>query len=591
MTRRARLGVLAMMLGLATAAAGQTLESVLMPGDLIAGHAKLEADCANCHVKFDRVAQDRLCLDCHKPVAADVRAKRSYHGRLPPQACRSCHSDHKGRDAKIAAFDTARFDHRDTGYPLAGAHARAQCTSCHVAGRKYRDTPSECASCHTKDDVHKGTLGRQCADCHDDTRWKTARFDHARTRFALTGKHATTGCRECHRDATFKGAQTTCVSCHRPDDRHKGRLGDRCDTCHTAANWKDIGFDHAHDAHFVLRGRHRDAKCEACHATVPAQLKLPTDCASCHAKDDRHKGSLGNACGDCHTERNWREARVDHDLTRFPLTGKHRNTDCKGCHRDPQSYKNAPLTCIGCHRADDTHKGRYGDRCESCHDARSWKPSTFRHDRDTKYPLLGKHASTACGQCHTGTLYVDKTARDCVSCHRKDDVHKGGSGTRCESCHQESDWKRTSFDHARSRFPLLGGHVRVQCKACHVTPEYRGTPVACVSCHEKDDRHKRTLGRECATCHNARDWRAWDFDHAKTRFALSGAHAKARCTACHDAPVEGPMRLPTACADCHRRDDKHEGRFGTVCERCHTTTRFSEIVGPVRGRGGQEARP
>ena len=39
-------------------------------------------ECANCHVKFDRAAQDGLCLDCHKEVGADVRAKQGYHGRL-----------------------------------------------------------------------------------------------------------------------------------------------------------------------------------------------------------------------------------------------------------------------------------------------------------------------------------------------------------------------------------------------------------------------------------------------------------------------------------------------------------------------------
>ena len=590
MTRRARLCVLAMMLGLASAAAGQTLESVLMPGALIAGHAKLEEDCANCHVKFDRAGQDRLCLECHKPVAADVRAKRGYHGRMPAQACRTCHTDHKGRDAKTAAFDTARFDHRATGYDLANAHARAPCASCHVAGRRYREAPSECASCHARDDVHRGALGRQCGDCHDDTRWKSARFDHARTRFPLTGKHATTTCRDCHRDATFRGASTACVSCHRGDDRqHRGRLGERCESCHSARSWKDVGFDHGRDTRFALRGRHREVKCEACHTTVPAQLKLQGDCASCHARDDRHKGTLGNACGDCHTERSWRETRIDHDATRFPLTGKHGTAECKSCHRDPQSFKGAPLTCIGCHRADDAHTGHFGERCESCHDARGWKPSSFVHERETTYRLLGKHATTACALCHTGTLYVDKTSRECVSCHRKDDVHKGASGTRCESCHQETDWKRSQFDHARARFPLLGAHARVECKSCHATAEYRGTPQACVSCHEKDDRHKKTLGRDCAACHNARDWRVWDFDHAKTRFPLEGAHAKVRCASCHAIPVEGAIRLPMACADCHRRDDKHEGRFGMVCERCHTTARFSEIVGPMRGRGERGA--
>ena len=64
---------------LATAAGAQSLEGVLMPGKVIAGHAKFEQECANCHVKFDKAAQDGLCLDCHKEVARDVRDE----ARLP----------------------------------------------------------------------------------------------------------------------------------------------------------------------------------------------------------------------------------------------------------------------------------------------------------------------------------------------------------------------------------------------------------------------------------------------------------------------------------------------------------------------------
>ena len=42
-----------------TGAHAQSLEGALMPGPVIAGHAKLEADCGNCHVRFDRAAQHR----------------------------------------------------------------------------------------------------------------------------------------------------------------------------------------------------------------------------------------------------------------------------------------------------------------------------------------------------------------------------------------------------------------------------------------------------------------------------------------------------------------------------------------------------
>ena len=82
----------------------QGIESIMSPGSLIQGHAKWEDDCKQCHVKFDRKAQDGLCMACHKEVGADVRAKTGFHGKNKPEACRSCHTDHKGSGARIAAF-------------------------------------------------------------------------------------------------------------------------------------------------------------------------------------------------------------------------------------------------------------------------------------------------------------------------------------------------------------------------------------------------------------------------------------------------------------------------------------------------------
>ena len=49
-------------------AAAQTIESLIMPGDLIRGHAELEAECSSCHVSFNRAGQDVLCRDCHEEI-------------------------------------------------------------------------------------------------------------------------------------------------------------------------------------------------------------------------------------------------------------------------------------------------------------------------------------------------------------------------------------------------------------------------------------------------------------------------------------------------------------------------------------------
>ncbi|MDH4235117.1 MAG: cytochrome c3 family protein, partial [Gallionella sp.] len=91
---------------------------LLMPGEVIKGHAKEEESCEKCHKKFDKGAQPRLCMDCHKEVGKDVSEKRGYHGRLEEgKECKECHSEHKGRGAKIAEFEHSKFDHALTDYP------------------------------------------------------------------------------------------------------------------------------------------------------------------------------------------------------------------------------------------------------------------------------------------------------------------------------------------------------------------------------------------------------------------------------------------------------------------------------------------
>lgn len=424
-----------------------------MPGKVIEGHAKIESDCKACHAKFDKAAQQSLCMDCHKDVGLDVKFHTGYHGRLDKTDCRLCHTDHKGRDMNIVVFDEKKFDHRLTDFELKGAHAKpgVQCQDCHKPKEKYRDAPSACVACHKKDDVHKGSLGKDCASCHTDRDWKVTRFDHSKTR--------------------------------------------------------------------------------------------------------------------------------------FPLIGKHLDVECTACHKDP-NYKITPSACIACHRKDDKHKAHFGDKCESCHTAKDWKHITFDHDRDTKYPLRGKHMGVKCAACHKGVLYKDKTDTFCFACHEKDDKHKGQQGKNCGDCHNERSWVTTRFDHGQTRFPLLGKHATVECKKCHLSAQFKDAKTECVACHKKDDSHKRRLGSQCEDCHNARDWKAWDYDHdTRTRFKLDGAHKGLACQACHVKPVDGKPSLVGTCQSCHDVDDVHDGNFGKTCERCHVTSSFKKVrMGAPKGR-------
>lgn len=576
-----RLAWAAFLLACAGGALGQSLESAVMPGRVIEGHAKLEGDCSQCHVRFDRAAQTRLCLACHKEVAADVQARAGFHGRHGEAACRSCHTEHKGREARIAAFDERRFDHAQSDFALRGAHAKIECASCHVAGRKFRDAPRSCISCHRKDDRHRGSLGEACAGCHSEASWKAVRFDHSRTRFPLRERHAAAACKDCHADPRFKGAPTACSACHAKDDVHKARFGGRCESCHSDAGWKKTSFSHERQTKFPLRGRHALASCQSCHRAPVSREKLPQLCVACHRGDDVHKGALGANCASCHNETSWKKTSFSHDRdTKFALRGRHARAACTSCHKDPRGRDKPPTACYGCHRGDDQakgHRGRFGEKCQSCHVEQAWKPVRFDHARDAHFVLRGKHAGLACESCHRGVLYRDKTETGCVACHGAKDPHRGELGPQCQSCHDERDWKRTRFDHNRSRFPLLGRHAALQCKACHASAQFKEARAECAACHDKDDPHKRRFGTRCESCHNARDWRAWDFDHAKTRYPLTGAHRKVDCYACHREPLRGAVRLDTSCVACHSRDDVHAGQFGARCERCHATTSFREV--------------
>ena len=564
----------------------QALESVLAPGKLSAAHAKFEEDCQKCHVRFDRNAQDRLCMDCHKDVGQDARAKTGFHGRMKPQTCKSCHSEHKGRDAQLASFDKATFDHAATAFALRGGHRKVECAKCHLPGKAYRIAARDCVACHRKDDVHKSSLGTKCADCHVETLWKEAKFDHGATRFPLTGKHDSVKCDSCHKAGQYKDTARTCLACHKKDDKHKGQYGEKCEACHSTSAWKGIRFNHDTETRFALLGKHRTTRCESCHTGSSLRDKPSSSCSDCHRKDDKHKGSLGNDCSRCHSERDWKEpAKFSHAKTAFPLLGKHASVQCKDCHKS-EMFKEAPKACIGCHKKDDRHKGNLGEACGQCHNERDWKKTNFDHSK-TAFALVGGHQKVECSACHKSTDYKE-TPKDCFACHQRDDKHQGQQGRSCAQCHTEVAWKpATKFDHGLSSFPLLGQHVSVACKSCHAGTLFKNAKSDCHACHSKDDKHKKTLGVACEECHNARSWKAWDFSHDKrTKFALDGKHSGLACTACHNKPTESRALASAQCVSCHAKDDVHDGSYGRQCQQCHLTTSFKAI----RSRPGTAAR-
>lgn len=486
-------------------------ETLLMPGKLTTAHMKLEEDCTQCHDRSNRGRQRQLCMDCHKEVAGDVSAHRGFHGRLP------------GIDV------------------------------------------SACSACHSE---HRGRAA-------DIVRFSRAQFDHRLSDFPLQGAHAALACESCHAAGKkYRAAKGTCVACHQTDEPHAGKLGAECQSCHEAASWRHIAFDHG-TTRFALTGGHQQVPCAGCHFSNRYK-GTPQQCAACHTPDDIHRGERGSNCGSCHTAIAWKTSKFDHAReTRFALEGAHGRIACQACHRFGKLDTPLARDCQGCHREQDAHTGRFGGNCEQCHNSEQWRPATFDHGRDTHWPLAGAHARVDCHACHRPNAATLKLATDCIDCHRASDVHSGKLGAQCAQCHSPEGWRKSlQFDHDLTDFPLVGLHVVVPCEQCHVTRAFKDTGKECYSCHQADDKHHGSLGRECARCHSPNGWRIWEFDHGKeTGFALAGAHRKLACANCHKQPPD-KVKLGSDCASCHAQDDVHLGQYGRQCERCHSTATF-----------------
>lgn len=331
-------------------------------------------------------------------------------------------------------------------------------------------------------------------------------YNHDSSVFPLQGKHKTAKCASCHQSSQYDDKPATeCIACHARNQKHSGRFSRQCGDCHSSMQWKDIRFDHNKTA-FPLVDRHANASCFSCHRDGPFRVR--SACLSCHQKDDKHKGEQGSACSNCHNQKNWKEAKFDHDAkTNYPLIGKHMDAPCSGCHLNKKERVRVPTACADCHQKRDIHKGELGRNCESCHTEAGWKNSLFDHTRQTGVSLPGKHQNAPCLGCHRGGKYDVKTPTLCVYCHAGDDYHQRQFGALCANCHTENGWKDIKFDHSKQPFVLKGKHLQVKCTSCHQGRLYVVKPPnTCITCHQKADKHKGQLGRKCDSCHGEQGW-------------------------------------------------------------------------------------
>lgn len=440
------------------------------------------------------------CRGCHKPELigrADLLRRkkkdllRTYMGL--GTTCLSCHSDlHDGQFQERGCTDchgqeswkpADGFDHRESRYPLTGAHVRVACERCHpaeptsepgVARIRYRGIAAGwCGDCHR--DPHAGRLGNRCQSCHQTASWKTGAeqtFEHERTRYPLRGRHRTATCESCHRGDLLARISDfdQCASCHA--DQHRGQFLERrdrgaCDACHDLQGFSPprYGLTDHQESTYPLEGSHLAVPCIACHRPVSSarlrqlrpvdRKRAPVDpehallryqfastrCRECHA--DPHRGALDRymateGCTACHDLGSWYTIRFDHRRAELSLNGAHARVDCRKCHtrvvltgrRDSMVLSDLPKTCVGCH--DDPHQGQLlrpgvDPRCTRCHTEDNWRATRFVHDRDAAFKLEGAHVRVPCADCHAKEIDFGRPVvryrpleTACAACHKTD---------------------------------------------------------------------------------------------------------------------------------------------------------------------------
>jgi len=541
----------------------------------------LEADCTQCHVHANEevlpegarrfMGLERDCASCHEDP---------HEGRMTVR-CAECHGQ--------ASFGDVSFARHDDFLPLVGGHAGVDCRACHGKGNEHAleslgrraeglsPAPRDCTECHVtphRREFVAGTSallsmepGAACVACHRaehesfrDERLTLSPEQHAISGFALDAPHDRAACADCHSAAEGdfaarhpgRGADD-CRSCHA--DPHGGQFFDdgdgngetnprSCLECHDRHRFVPDAFTvekHALTA-LPLTGRHRDARCDACHGRASEFLPrvfhgTPSDCDECHA--DAHRGFFasgtgeGEACSTCHLTTLFSEmpeSGFDHGRwTRFDLSGAHAEAACEACHR-PSDKKDALGRtfgrvadhfgriegCVSCHA--DPHGGAFDAKrlpaevsgrkdCARCHGETSFRTlaAPFDHGLWTGFPLTGAHGAETCSSCHP-TLRVPgagqrtrERARGaaCAGCHADPHagqfVEKKSGRADCARCHESATaFSEIDFNHnIDSRFPLGDTHDRVACAGCHKpfvhegkdVIRYRPLPTDCVDCH------------------------------------------------------------------------------------------------------------
>ncbi|MBL8359016.1 MAG: hypothetical protein JNN18_00880, partial [Rubrivivax sp.] len=392
----------------------------------------------------------------------------------------------------------------------------------------------------------------------------TAGFDHLRTGFALTGRHATTSCESCHQGGVLQGTPRDCASCHRSGQRFargnvvmsSNHLPTQlsCESCHDAKTFAGAKFNHAG----VTAG-----SCASCHNGSSASGKSTShvttraSCDACHRTGATwsqlsafdHAAVLPAACSSCHNGTRARASGKPSNHIQTTATPAMAAADCDTCHKGSYtSWANGRLHasvsvttgCASCHSG--TQLGAGGKpstpvhanvtgNCESCHkSASTWTGAKVDH--------ATFNDTTACGSCHNGTQGV--TGRSAT--------HMPSGSTSCAVCHGTSAWTPSKWNHTQMA-------VAAQCASCHTGgyPPADGRPAN----HIPYATIAATASANCDTCHKG----------STTTWANGRLHANASiatgCAACHTGSYLAAVGKPS---------NALHATVGSDCESCHKST-------------------
>ena len=419
----------------------------------------------------------------------------------------------------------------------------------------------------------------------------TARFDHIKTGFNLTGAHAQARCSYCHIQGVYKGTPRDCAGCHVEGNR-MGAVAKptrhiftvaRCDSCHNTSVWIPATFSHVGLA---------PGSCLTCHNSSTASGKpsghLPAtaSCDSCHKTTIgwlqnvafSHQG-ISSGCGSCHSGQTFNAVKPVSKPSNHVVTA----ADCSSCHTSTATFKTASGTAMPANHLPTAQA------CALCHNSAGFVPGVMNH----------AGIVSGCASCHNGQNFIGVTPVSKPTTHLV-------TAAACETCHTST----TSFLLAAGT-SMPAGHLPSQmaCSTCHSSfgpnsgvMSHTGIVNGCANCHNgqsyvgvtpvsKPPTHLPTSAA-CETCHSTSNFTAF------SGTAMSHAGIVNGCANCHNGQsfagvtmVFKPTgHLPTsaACETCHSTSSFNVGGFaGTAmnhagivngCASCHNGQSFTGVT-------------